>query len=120
MKILKQIFIILFFYVLGEIISVLMNKIIFIPGAIIGMVLLLLALIFKIIKIEQVDSVATFLTTNMAFFFIPAAVSVMEYFQILQTVIGKIILICIISVLLTFFIVSITIKIIIYKKDEEQ
>lgn len=77
------------------------------------MVLLLLALYLKIIKLEEVEAVATFLTNNMAFFFIPAAVPVMEYFDILKREIIKILLICIFSVVITFFIVSFILKLLI-------
>lgn len=100
--------------------SLILNKIIFIPGAILGMVLLLLALILKIVKLEEVEDVANFLTNNMAFFFIPAAVSVMEYFQILKIVFVKIIIICILSIFITFFVISLFLKAITIKKKGKE
>lgn len=117
MKIIKQIFIILLFFVLGEIVSLAIAAIIpsvFLPGSIIGMILLLIALITKVVKIDDVDAVGTFLTNNMAFFFIPAAVSVMEYFDFLQSIVIQILLICLISVIITFFIVGYVVKLTIY------
>ena len=96
MKILKQILIILLFYILGEMISLGIKAVfpkLFLPGTIIGMVLLLIALFTKVIKMEDIHEVGTFLTNNMAFFFIPAAVAVVDYFDILAPSIIKIIII---------------------------
>lgn len=121
MKIIKQIFIILLFFVLGEIIAFALKTLIpsiFVPGTIIGMLLLLIALVTKVIKIEEVDDVGSFLTNNMAFFFIPAAVSVLEYMDILKSVVVQVLLICIISVIVTFFIVGFTIKLTIYLQSK--
>lgn len=114
MKIIKQIFIILLFYVIGEAISHIIELIfpnIFIPGTIIGMLLLLTFLITEKIKLEHVNEVGTFLTSNMAFFFIPAAVSVIEYIDILKSVFLKIILIVIISTIINFFVIAWVVKI---------
>ena len=113
MKIIKQIFIILLFYVIGEAISHIVELIfpsIFIPGTIIGMILLLTFLITEKIKLEHVNEVGTFLTSNMAFFFIPAAVSVIEYIDILKSVFLKIILIVIISTVINFFVIAWVVK----------
>jgi len=113
MKIIRQIFIILLFYVIGEAISTLVRMIVpsvFIPGTIIGMVLLLFFLVSNKVKKESVEEVGSFLTNNMAFFFIPAAVSVMEYFGILEGTFIKIIIISIISLIASFFAVALSVK----------
>ncbi|MFW9598231.1 MAG: CidA/LrgA family protein [Paludibacter sp.] len=73
----KGSFFILLFYFLGETFSYFIGG--FIPGSVIGMVLLFAALYFKILKPEYVRSVATTITKNMAVFFIPAAVGLMAY-----------------------------------------
>ena len=70
MKILIKIFFIFFFYALGEAIAHLTGD--YVPGSVIGMVLLFLALQTKLIKEEQVDAPAKALTDNMGLFFIPA------------------------------------------------
>lgn len=63
------------FWLLGEIIVHLLNWAI--PGSIVGMILLTLALEFKVIKLEQVEDVSDFLIRNMAFFFVPPGVGLM-------------------------------------------
>lgn len=113
MKIIKQIFVILVFYVLGEIIAFGIKTIlpnVFIPGTIIGLALLLVALLIKKIPIDHVDDVGSFLTSNMAFFFIPAAVSVLEYVNILQASFVRIIYIIVISIVFSFFMVALSVK----------
>lgn len=55
------------------------------PSSVIGMLLLSLLLEFKIIKLEWVKGISDFLTSNLAFFFIPPGVAIMLYFDIIQT-----------------------------------
>ena len=86
MKIFKQIAIIIGFSLLGEILSWSLSKLIpnfFFPGSLIGMMILFLFLNFNIIKIDTIASVGSFFVDNMGFFFIPAAVSIMSYFDII-------------------------------------
>ena len=76
----KGSFYILLFYFLGEMLSLLMRG--FIPGSVLGMILLFLCLFFKIIKPGNVKSVATVITKNMAVFFVPAGVGLMVYAEL--------------------------------------
>jgi len=78
----KGSFFILLFYFLGELLSMLIHG--FIPGSVIGMVLLFLSLFFKILNPENVRATATTITKNMAVFFIPAAVGLMAYGELLS------------------------------------
>jgi holin-like protein len=117
MKILKQILIILLFYILGEMISFGIKAIfpkLFLPGTIIGMVLLLITLFTKVIKMEDIYEVGSFFTNNMAFFFIPAAVAVVDYFDLLAPSIIKIIIIAIVSVIVSFVAIVYSIKLTLY------
>jgi holin-like protein len=121
MKIIKQIFFILLFYVIGESISFGISSIfpnIFIPGTILGMLLLVLALLLKVVKNEYVEDVGIFLTSNMAFFFIPAAVSVIEYFDLLKVSIIRILILVIISLVVSFFSIMGSVKLTIFLQDQ--
>lgn len=69
------------FWLIGEVIVTLCNWAI--PGSIIGMILLTLALEFKIIKLSQVEDVSDFLIRNMAFFFVPPGVGLMVNLQLI-------------------------------------
>lgn len=126
MKIIKQIFLILLFYVLGEVFAKLIEFVfpkIYIPGTIIGMLLLVILLVSGKIKLNHVNEVGTFLSSNMAFFFIPAAVSVIEYFDLLKESIVKILIIITISTFLSFIAITLSVKItykVINKNKEEK
>ena len=117
MKIIKQIFYIILFFILGEIAALIINYLlpnIYIPGTIFGMIFLLIILITRKLKISMVDDVATFLTSNMGFFFIPATVSLLEYFDVLKPIFIKLVLICIFSSIVSFFAIIYTVKYTIY------
>ncbi len=53
-----------------------------IPASMIGLVLLFLALFFKIIKIEWVEQGANWLMAELLLFFIPSAVGIVNYEEI--------------------------------------
>ena len=80
---LKQLFWLLLFSYIGEILSLVISPFVAIPGSVIGMVILFLALHFNILPIEKVEDVGTWLTDNMAFLFVPAGVGLMTQFEVL-------------------------------------
>lgn len=100
----KGSFFILFFYFLGELVSILING--FLPGSVIGMILLFLSLFFKIIKPEYVKSAATVITKNMAVFFVPVAVGLMAYAGLLSESLMAIVFAIGISTILTMITVA--------------
>ena len=67
------------------------------PGSIIGMVLLFIALLLKWIKIEDIKQVSDFFLKHMALFFIPAGVSVMSSYSLIEAYIIPITLTLVIS-----------------------
>lgn len=83
MKIIKQLFWIFLFSLLGELSSLLLADFIPIPGSVIGMILLFLALHYDVLKLSAVDEVGSWLTDNMAIFFVPAGIGLMTNFDIL-------------------------------------
>ena len=76
-----QIGIIYCFYLLGEWIVDLTG--IIIPGSIIGLVLLWLALFFKVFKIAYIQQGASLLLAFLTLFFIPSTVAVINYPELL-------------------------------------
>lgn len=92
MKLYVQFMIILIFSVVGELISSVFH--LPVPGSIIGLLLLFLALQFKLIRLRHIYSVGKFLLDNMTILFLPAGVGVMQYFDV---IIPKILTILIIT-----------------------
>jgi holin-like protein len=72
------------------------------PASIIGMLLLLLMLILKIVKTEQIRSVTDFLIGNLPFFFVPAVVGLINYLDILSANAVKMVLVVFVSMAATF------------------
>lgn len=71
-----------------------------VPGSILGMILLFLALQFKILEFRHVDEAGSFLINNMTILFLPAGVGIMAkwnlishfWAQILLIVVGALII----------------------------
>ena len=72
------------------------------PASVIGMVLLFVLLSCKILKVEHIREKSDFLLANMAFFFVPAGVSIINYFDVLRSAVWKLLFICLITTILTF------------------
>ena len=104
MKMVKGIFLILLFYFIGECISYLIKG--FIPGSIIGMVLLFLSLYLKIVSPDNVGGVASAFTKNMAIFFIPSGAGLISSFGVISKFWTSIIVVCSISTILVIAVVG--------------
>ncbi len=94
----KGAFIILLFLAMGEGISLLING--YMPGNVIGMILLFAALQLNWVRPRSIETTALFLTKNMALFFIPAGVGLMASFHLLGQHWLSILLASVISTLL--------------------
>lgn len=104
MKMVKGIFFILLFYFVGECVSYLIKG--FIPGSIVGMLLMFSALYFKFISPDNVKDVANVFTKNMAIFFIPAGAGLLTSFGVLSKFWTSIIVVCSISTVLVIIVVA--------------
>lgn len=98
MRLIISFFFILAFYFVGESISYLIDH--FIPGNIIGMLLLFFSLHFKLIHPDRIKDAAVGMTKNMTLFFIPAAVGLMEYTGLLSQYWASILIVTLVSTLI--------------------
>ena len=80
------------------------------PASVIGMILLFLCLFTGVLKIEHIQEKADFLLGNMAFFFVPAGVSIMNYFDVLKHSIVQLVFVCILSTIITFAVTAWSVK----------
>ena len=101
-----QIGIIIIFYLTGEFIVSVTG--IIIPGSIIGLVILWLALYFKILNVKYIQNGASFMLAFLTLFFIPSTVGVINYPELLTLSGGLFVLAVIMS---TIFALVITGKI---------
>ncbi len=82
MEMYRGLAIILGFLFAGQAISKLTH--IPVPGSVLGMILLTLALMVGVVKLEQVEEVGTFLIKNMSVMFIPPGVGVILYWSLVK------------------------------------
>lgn len=80
------------------------------PASVIGMVLLLILLLVRVLKVDHIREKSDFLLSNMAFFFIPAGVSIINYFDILASNLIPLLIICFVSTLLTFAVTAYAVR----------
>lgn len=98
MRMVKGISLILLFYFVGQCISYFIDG--FVPGSIIGMILLFLALYFKAIPSEKISGVANAFTKNMAIFFIPAGAGLLGSYGLISQFWVSILIVCSVSTIL--------------------
>ena len=80
------------------------------PASVAAMLLLLGLLLAGLLRVEQVQEKTDFLLKNMPFFFIPASVGVMEYFDVLRRCLLPLLAVCFITTIATFFATSFTVR----------
>ena len=74
------------------------------PSSIIGMLLLALFLKLDWVKLKWVQGLSDFLVANLGFFFVPAGVALMLYFDIIQAQFWPILIASVVSTLLVFLV----------------
>jgi holin-like protein len=113
MKLFNQLLIIFLFTIFAEAIIILSG--LRFPSSILAMLLVLIFLHLKWLKTEQIQELSDFFLMNMGFFFIPAAVGVIDKIPLLEDKIYIILAIAVITTIITFLVttlaVSITVKI---------
>ena len=100
MKILTQLAVLLLICFVGEGIALLLP--IPFPSSVISMVLLFLLLCTGALKLRQIEDAAEFLTKNMAFFFIPAGVEILENYKPVADKILPLLAVLVLTTVITF------------------
>ena len=100
MKYLYQATILFAFTMLGELLHAVLPFPI--PAAIYGLVLLFLALLLGVVKLQQVDTVSKFLIATMGVLFVAPGVSILEVWGDIASSAAAIVVISIVSTLLVF------------------
>ena len=98
------IFLILLFYLLGCFVAALIGN--FVPGSVIGMILLFCALSLKWVRPGHVKKVSMFLLDNMMWFFIPVGVGLITSYTLLSRYMLAIIVASLVSTVLVIAVVG--------------
>lgn len=100
MNILGQLGLILAFGLCGEVVA---HYLPFpFPSAVIGLLLLLAAVKGGLLSEKRLQPSADFLSRNMAFFFLPSAVGIMQSYPQIRAVVVPLLAICVVSTVATF------------------
>ena len=81
-----------------------------IPGSIIGLIILFLALQFKWLRLRHVNMVGHFLLANMTILFLPAAVGIMDKFHLIAPYLFPIVLIIFVAIVLNVIVIAFTVQ----------
>ncbi|MGI6181158.1 MAG: CidA/LrgA family protein [Agathobaculum sp.] len=110
MKYLKQLGVLLACCVAGDALSILLRGAL--PGNVLGLALLLVLLVTGRVKLPQVMDSADFLLQNMAFFFLPACLGVLEIFADIKSEIFAILAVCVLTTLCTAAATALTVHVV--------
>lgn len=118
MNILGQITLVFGLCFLGEIIATILP--VQFPASVIAMIILFVLLVSKIVKKDSLESVTSFLTGNMALFFIPATVAIVKSYDIFKDYIWQFLFVCFITTVITFLATAYTVMLVmkVMKKKE--
>lgn len=108
MKLLRQMLLVLAICFAGEMVHKLLR--IPIPGSVMGMLILFICLCTGVIKVEMLAEITEFLMNYLAFFFIPAGVSLVAYLDILNANITAIFGISLITTVLVLTVTGHTVQ----------
>ena len=81
-----------------------------IPGNVLGMFLLFFGLLTGIVKLTSVDKISNFLLDNLAFFFLPAGVSIITSFALLEGKWTEVFLVSFISTIIALAVTGLTVE----------
>ncbi|MGY0179810.1 CidA/LrgA family protein [Lactococcus garvieae] len=104
MKIYFQLLIIFGFSFVGDTLSNSLH--LPVPGSILGMIFLFLALQFKVLKFTDVDEVGSFLINNMTILFLPAGVGIMAKWSLVSDFWWQIAVIVLLALIVNVFVLG--------------
>ena len=104
MKIYFQLLIIFGFSFVGDTLSNSLH--LPVPGSILGMIFLFLALQFKVLKFTDVDEVGSFLINNMTILFLPAGVGIMAKWSLISDFWWQIAVIFLLALIVNVFVLG--------------
>jgi len=100
-KIIIQLMVLYIFYLIGSYVQYTFN--LFIPGSVIGLILLFTLLVTNIINVSWVEDGAKFMVNHLVLFFIPPTVGIMHYFNLFA---GKGLLLVVVTIISTVIVIG--------------
>ncbi len=117
MKYIKQLFIVLLFTLLGELLAYLLP--LPIPAAIYGLVLLFAALCTGLLKPEAISETAHFLIKSMGILFVAPTVGILAHWGLIAPNLVPILVIMVVSTVVVFAVSGLVTKLLLKKGGED-
>lgn len=83
------------------------------PGNVLGMTLLFVLLVSGLLHVSHIEDTADFFLQNMAFFFLPACLGLLEVYPQIQTVLLPLLLVCVLTTFLTAAATAVTVRLVL-------
>lgn len=91
-----------------------------IPGNVIGMLLFFILLMLGFVKLHHIEEVSEFFLKNMAFFFIPACLGILDAYPQIKSQLFPILFICIVTTFITAAATALTVKLVLKIQTNKQ
>ena len=91
-----------------------------IPGTIVGMFILLFLLISKRLKIKNIEKTSNFILGNMLFLFLPPAVKLLNYIEVLQSSFFRVVLLIVLTTIITMAVTGMTVNFLIERGEKNR
>ena len=118
MKYLKQLMIITVVSLIAELMSYFLP--LPVPASVYGLVLMVVLLLLKVVKLEQVENVADFMLSVMPFFFVAPTVSLMTSFDAIKGNVFVLVFMCLVSAVVVILVTGLTAQFIIRLKNKKE
>ena len=99
---LRELGVILALCAAGDVLSTLIGGAL--PGNVLGMMLLLVLLVTRVLKSRHIEHAADFFLKNMAIFFLPVSLGVLELYADLHSQLAAILAVCVLTTFITAFV----------------
>ena len=118
MKHLRQLAILFALCAAGDLLSLLTAG--RLPGNVLGMMLLFVLLVTGLLRLSHIEDAADFFLKNMAFFFLPACLGVLEIYDEIRDVVLPLLAVCLLTTLLTAAVTAAVVRLVLrlQKKGE--
>ena len=89
------------------------------PASVISMILLMVLLLLGVVKDRHIQTMAHFFVANMAFFFLPSFVGLLEHVELLKSQLLPLILIVVVTTPVVYLATGWTVRLLMLRRKKE-
>lgn len=115
---LRELGVILALCVAGDALSALIGGVL--PGNVLGMMLLLVLLLTRVLKARHIEHTADFFLKNMAIFFLPVSLGILDLYAGLHSQLAAILAVCVLTTFVTAFVTASTVHLVLRLQRKQE